>query len=63
MPHDFFGDEIQVGDVVLMKFVVNAVHQTDNGCNVDLAALGPDNEYRPSVSCNSVLTAKVRDQE
>jgi len=36
MPHDNRGEELQVGDTVMVPCRVKAIHLTENYCNVDL---------------------------
>ena len=36
MPHDFKGNELQVGDIVNIPCKVKAIHLTEEYCNVDL---------------------------
>jgi hypothetical protein len=36
MPHDHRGEELKVGDVVMVPCVVKAIHLTEDYCNVDL---------------------------
>lgn len=36
MPHDKRGEELKVGDVVMVPCLVKAIHLTEDYCNVDL---------------------------
>ena len=36
MPHDVKGEVIEVGDEVIIRYKVKAVHQAEDYCNVDL---------------------------
>jgi hypothetical protein len=36
MPHDKRGEELHVGDVVIVPCIVKAIHLTADYCNVDL---------------------------
>lgn len=36
MPHDKRGEELKVGDTVMVPCVVKAIHLTEDYCNVDL---------------------------
>lgn len=58
MPHDATGEELKVGDTVVMTFKVKAVYPNAEGCNVDLVAEGED-VYLPQVTCSSSLVCKV----
>lgn len=52
------------GDIVVMKFEVQKVHQGENACNVTLRAIPrviDTDEYLPVVSCNSKLMERIDD--
>lgn len=36
MPHDRRGEELKVGDTVMVPCVIKAIHLTEDYCNVDL---------------------------
>lgn len=36
MPHDQRGEELKVGDRVLVPCIIKAIHLTEQYCNVDL---------------------------
>lgn len=36
MPHDIDGKKIKPGDVVIVRFKVKVVHETEEYCNIDL---------------------------
>ena len=55
MPHDANGALLAQGDEVTMRFRVEHIHNTADGCNVTLHAIGPMDEYLPTVSCNARL--------
>ncbi len=39
MPHDKFNALVEVGDEVIIRFRVKAVHSTEEFCNTDLESL------------------------
>ena len=59
MPHDKNGTELHVGDLVSVTAKVTSVSPSEDQCNVSMEVQGPDEQYRPSMTCNSKLVAKV----
>lgn len=60
MPHDAKGQEIKKGDRVVFEAIVTDVWQAETACNLSMKAVGgPDDEYHPSITCNSKLVTKV----
>ena len=61
MPDDKNGTPLAVGDRVTMEFDVQSIGEGESGCNVTLAAIdspAAEDEYLPSVTCNSKLVTK-----
>lgn len=61
MPHDKNGAPLVAGDIVNLPCRVTSISASEEACNVSLDAIGPDNEYRPSIACNAKLVVKVDD--
>jgi hypothetical protein len=64
MPHDKFGNVLQVGDEVVVRFKVKALHGDDDNksCNVNLESVEgmPEHGYKASLSAiNTCQTEKV----
>lgn len=60
MPHDKRGEELHVGDVVMVPCIVKAIHLTADYCNVDLETkegMPPSMETR-TITLNSRQTIK-----
>lgn len=60
MPHDMFGEKVEVGQEVLVHCFVKDVFETEDSCNVTLEVMG-DEDYLPTFTCNSRLTEVVSD--
>ena len=62
MPHDNRGEELQVGDTVMVPCHVKAIHLTEEYCNVDLETkigMYPD-QSTVRLTLNSRQTLKPR---
>lgn len=62
MPHDNRGEELRVGDTVLVPCVVKAIHLTADYCNVDLEtkeSMHPGTQ-KTAIVLNSRQTVKPR---
>jgi hypothetical protein len=62
MPHDKRGEELRVGDTVLVPCVVKAIHLTADYCNVDLETKEPMHPFaqKTALVLNSKQTVKPR---
>lgn len=62
MPHDKRGDELKVGDTVMVPCKVKAIHLTEDYCNVDLVTKEkmPPLETTTSITLNSRQVIKPR---
>lgn len=62
MPHDKRGEELKVGDRVLVPCVIKAIHLTEDYCNVDLetSLTMPPICTPTKVTLNSRQTVKPR---
>lgn len=64
MPHDFYGVQLQEGDIVTLRCQVMHLDANEEACNVSVQALdGPDGEYRPAFTANTRSFAKVADAD
>jgi hypothetical protein len=62
MPHDNRGEELKVGDTVLVPCLVKAIHLTEEYCNVDLetkVTMHPSTDVT-KLTLNSRQTIKPR---
>lgn len=62
MPHDKRGDELHVGDIVLVPCRIKAIHLTEDYCNVDLETTltMPPTDRATTLTLNSRQTVKPR---
>lgn len=62
MPHDNRGEELRVGDTVLVPCVVRAIHINADYCNVDLETKEPmwPGMHKTAIVLNSKQTVKPR---
>jgi len=60
MPHDKRGEELHVGDVVMVPCRVKAIHLTEDFCNVDLetSLTMPPRNSATALTLNSRQTIK-----
>jgi hypothetical protein len=60
MPHDKRGEELKVGDTVMVPCTVKAIHLTEDYCNVDLVTklTMPPQETTQTLTLNSRQTIK-----
>lgn len=59
MPHDKNGVKLEPGDRVTMEFIVQSVSMGETGCNVNINAVSPPDDYRPNITCNSRSVEKI----
>lgn len=62
MPHDIRGEELKVGDRVLVPCIIKAIHLTEEYCNIDLETRlnMPPLETPTRLTLNSRQTVKPR---
>lgn len=54
MPHDMHGNQLEVGDSVVLQGTIKSIDsQSETMCNVTVEILQAEGEYQPSVALNS----------